>query len=35
MAYEVNLSDKAIIYMENRFKDGAVGVAKFLSNFIP
>ena len=29
------LSDIAIIYMGNRFRDGAVGVTKFLSHFIP
>ena len=31
----VALSDIAIIYMGNRFRDGAVGVTKFLSHFIP
>jgi hypothetical protein len=32
---EVKLTDGAIIYMENRFKNGALGVAEFLSKFIP
>ena len=35
MAYIVQLTDTAIIYMENRFKDGLVGVLNFLSGFIP
>lgn len=30
-----SLEDKAIIYMENRFKNGLVDVLAFLSNFIP
>ncbi len=31
----VALSDDAIFYMGNRFKDGVVGVTNFLSQFIP
>lgn len=34
MAYAIWLSDDAIVYMENRFKDGIVGVEHFLSDFI-
>lgn len=30
-----NLTDQAIIYMENRFKDGFLAVADFISKFIP
>lgn len=33
--YQSFLTDEAIIYMENRFKDGLKGVANFLSQFIP
>lgn len=29
------LSDEAIVYMENRFRDGMVGVLSFLSQFLP
>lgn len=29
------LTDKAIIYMENRFKNGLLEVADFISKFIP
>ena len=34
-ANDVTISDEAIIYMENRFKDGLVGVIDFLSKFKP
>lgn len=34
IAYHVNLSDSAILYMENRFKNGILDIANFLSNFI-
>lgn len=34
IAYNVNLSDSGIIYMENRFKNGLLGVADFLSKFL-
>lgn len=34
-ACDVKLSDKTIIYMENRFKNGFVEVTDFLSKFIP
>ena len=29
------LSDKAIVYLENRFKDGFLSVVDFVSKFIP
>ena len=29
------MTDQAIIYMENRFKDGFVAVTDFISKFIP
>jgi len=35
VAIDVWISDKAIVYMENRFKNGLVGVFDFLSKFIP
>lgn len=31
----VRLTDSAIIYMENRFKDGLLGVVDFISKLIP
>lgn len=34
IAYHVILSDSAIIYMENRFKNGLLSVIDFLSSFI-
>ncbi len=34
IAYYVSLSDSAIVYMENRFKNGLLDVVKFLGNFI-
>ena len=35
MAYDVTISDSAIVYMENRFKNGLVGVIDFLTKVIP
>lgn len=32
---DCDLKDSAIIYMENRFKDGLKEVLTFISNFIP
>ena len=32
---EFDLLDKTIIYMENRFKNGAIDVLNFLSNLVP
>lgn len=32
---DCDLNDQAIIYMENRFKDGLKEVLSFLANFIP
>lgn len=34
IAYIVRISDQGIIYMENRFKNGLVGVIDFLTKFI-
>lgn len=34
IAYRVTLSDSGIIYMENRFKNGLLGVIEFITNFI-
>lgn len=34
IAYHVTLSDSGIIYMENRFKNGLLGVVDFLSKFL-
>ena len=34
IAYHVALSDSGIIYMENRFKNGLLGVVDFLSKFL-
>lgn len=34
IAYSVNISDSGIILMENRFKNGLMGVIEFLSKFI-
>lgn len=31
----ISISDIGIMYMENRFKDGLLGVIDFLSKFIP
>ena len=33
IAYQVSLSDSAIIYMENRFKNGLLDVIDFLTKF--
>lgn len=30
----IDLTDKGIYYLENRFKDGVIGVASFLAQFI-
>lgn len=35
LANDIELTDKTIIYMENRFKDGVKDVLSFLSQFIP
>lgn len=35
IAFQVSLSDTAIVYMENRFKHGLSEVAKFVANFLP
>lgn len=35
IAYQVWLSDKAITYMENRFKNGLSEVISFLANLLP
>lgn len=35
IAYQVWLSDKAIVYMENRFKNGLTEVVNFVANFLP
>lgn len=35
LANDIELSDDTIIYMENRFKNGAKDIATFLSNFLP
>ena len=35
LANDIVLSDKTIIYMENRFKNGIKDIAMFLSNFLP
>lgn len=35
LANEISLTDKTIIYMENRFKNGIKDILSFLSNFIP
>ncbi len=35
IAYSVELSDSGICYMENRFKNGIVGLTDFISKFIP
>lgn len=32
---EISITSSAIVYMENRFKNGAKDVLSFLSNFIP
>lgn len=32
---DFDLLDKTIIYMENRFKNGAIDVLNYLTNFIP
>lgn len=34
LASEISLSDKTIVFMENRFKEGLKDVLLFLSNFI-
>ncbi len=34
IAYYVQLTDTAIIYMETRFKNGIIGVAEFIANII-
>lgn len=34
IAFQVSLSDSAIIYMENRFKNGLLDVIDFLTKFI-
>lgn len=34
LANEISLSDKTIVYMENKFKHGLKDVLLFLSNFI-
>lgn len=34
IAYNTALSDAGIIYMENRFKNGLLSVADFLSKFV-
>ena len=34
LANDISLSDKTIVYMENRFKNGLKDVLSFLSNFI-
>lgn len=33
--YEARLTDSAIVYMENRFKNGLMGVIDFLTKFVP
>lgn len=33
--FHVTITDKTIIYMENRFSNGIKEIAKFLTNFIP
>ena len=33
--FRVTITDKTIIYMENRFTNGIKEIAEFLSNFIP
>lgn len=35
IAYHVTLSDKGIVYMENRFKNGIEEISDFISKFIP
>lgn len=35
LANDIVLTDKTIIYMENRFKNGIKDIAVFLSNFLP
>ncbi|NBI61219.1 hypothetical protein D3Z53_25295 [Lachnospiraceae bacterium] len=35
LANNIVLTDKTIIYMENRFKNGIKDIAMFLSNFLP
>lgn len=32
---EISITSSAIVYMENRFKNGAKDMLSFLSNFIP
>ena len=35
LANDIKLTDKTIIYMENKFKNGLKDVVNFLSKFIP
>ncbi|MCI8592662.1 MAG: hypothetical protein HFI88_10045 [Lachnospiraceae bacterium] len=35
LANEISLTDKTIVYMENRFKNGFKEIAEFLANFLP
>jgi hypothetical protein len=33
--FEISITSSCIVYMENRFKNGAKDILSFLSNFIP
>lgn len=35
LASDISLTDKTIIYMENRFKNGLKDILAFLTNFLP